>query len=121
MLCPIIMAKRKPTKKEKLIQRMTLERVLGIRPPDYSGPLPRPKCNCNYTGCWGCMNHFKWTQKARLTKINNLCAEIMLPNTTRNTVCSLYTGEIDHIDRFRIVTRTPYANDTTSFRRISSS
>jgi hypothetical protein len=122
MPCLINMAKRKPTKKEKLVQRMTLERILGIRPPDYSGPLPRPKCNCNNFGCWGCMNYFKWSQQARWTKIINPCAEIVLPSTPRmpNLTMSMFSGELGSIDSFRFI-RTNYANDTTTLRSDGSS
>jgi hypothetical protein len=33
------------------------EETLGIRPIDYRGPLPRPECNCNGWGCFGCLNN----------------------------------------------------------------
>jgi hypothetical protein len=31
-----------------------LEEKANERPINYRGQLPRPACNCNAWGCWGC-------------------------------------------------------------------
>lgn len=54
---------RKSTKRERKLQVIQTEWLLGIRPKGYLGPLPRPKCRCNGFGCWGCLDAYKHSKQ----------------------------------------------------------
>jgi hypothetical protein len=85
---------------------MKVEQLLGARPPNYLGPLPRPTCNCKGTGCWGCMDVFIPNIKARWMYVHsNPCAEIKLPvYDTKAVLQNIFGGEVGIIDRFKIIT-----------------
>lgn len=97
----------KLTKKQKKFQRIQLEWVIGLRPPNYIGPLPRPTCRCNGTGCWGCMNEFVPNVKAHwMSYHTNPCAEIALPVYDKTAITKLLLdGEVGVIEQFRMITR----------------
>lgn len=42
-------------KLEKIKSRMIKLQYLDL-PLDYEGPIPRPKCDCDSWGCFGCLD-----------------------------------------------------------------